>query len=54
MTKYQLYNPLSGNSMKITIDESVKKDFKELMEWDEKQWNYHTKKLPTSNKRKTR
>lgn len=41
MVKYQIVNPkiLHG----LTIDESYKEDFKFMMHWNERDWDYYTK-----------
>ena len=58
MKRYKLFNPYNGEELPtITVHETAKEDFKKLMDWDEKQWNYHTEEIrsetseqvPTSN-----
>ena len=42
MTKYQLLKKDGKPFYEIIIDSDDKKDFKELMEWDEKDWEEKT------------
>jgi len=45
--KYKLLNKDCVDIKGITIDESAKEDFKDLMGWDEWAWNKFTKLIKT-------
>lgn len=42
MERYRLITR-KGKELDIIINEVAKKDFKEMMEWDELDWNHNTK-----------